>query len=131
MYVSKFLLSPRLGSIMELKMTSCLSQTICSLIRQDRSVGRGGVVCAFISNSIPNKMWIDLENLLNECLWLSLRPHRRPRNLEHCHGRIIQPPPDKSAQEQRKIVNYLNENSTMLATTPLIVVLSFWETLIT
>ena len=57
-----------------------------NLVRQDRSVGRGGRV--FISNSIPYKRWTDLENPLYECLWLSLRPHRLPR---HCHGRIIQP----------------------------------------
>ena len=45
-----------------------------NLIRQDRSVGRGGGVCAFVSNSIPYKRWTDLENPLYECLWLSLRP---------------------------------------------------------
>ena len=70
-----------------------LSIASYSLIRQDRSVGRCVVVCAFVSNSIPYNRWTDLQNPLNECLWLSLRPHRLPRNLEHCYGRIIQPPP--------------------------------------
>ena len=63
-----------------------------NLIRQDKSVGHVGTVCAFVSNSIPFKIWTDLENLLNECLWLSLIPHRGPRNIEHCHGRTINPP---------------------------------------
>ena len=36
-----------------------------NLIRQDRSVRRVKGVCAFVSNSIPYKLWTDLENLLN------------------------------------------------------------------
>ena len=39
-----------------------------NLVRQDRSVGRGGGVCAFVSNSIPYKRWTDLGNPLYECL---------------------------------------------------------------
>ena len=43
-----------------------------NLIRQDSSFGRVKGVCAFVSSSIPYKIWTDLENLLNECLWLCL-----------------------------------------------------------
>ena len=52
-----------------------------NLIRRDRSVGRGGWVCAFVSNSISYKRWTDLENPLYECLWLWLRPNRLPRKI--------------------------------------------------
>ncbi len=52
-----------------------------NLIRQDRTFGRGGGVCAFVSNSIPYKRWPGLENLLYECLWLRLRPYRLPRKI--------------------------------------------------
>ena len=45
-----------------------LSIASYSLIRQDRSVGRCGVVCAFVSNSIPYNRWTDLQNPLNKCL---------------------------------------------------------------
>ena len=47
-----------------------------NLIRHDRSVGCGGGVCVFVSNSFPYKRWTDLENPLYECLWLCLMPHR-------------------------------------------------------
>ena len=45
-----------------------------NLIRQDRSIGRGGGVRAFVPNSIPYKRLTDLENPLYECLRLCLRP---------------------------------------------------------
>ena len=80
-----------------------------NLVRQDRSVGRGGGVCAFVSNSIPYKRWTDLENPLYECLWLSLRPHRLPRKISCIVMGILYSPPDKSAQDQRDTINYLIE----------------------
>ena len=80
-----------------------------NLVRQDRSVGRGGGVCAFVSNSIPYKRWTDLENPLYECLWLSLRLHRLPRKISRIVMGILYSPPDKSAQDQRDTINYLIE----------------------
>ena len=80
------------------------------MVRQDRSVGRGGGACAFVSNSIPYKRWTDLENPLYECLlWLSLRPHRLPRKISCIVMGILYSPPDKSAQDQRDTINYLIE----------------------
>ena len=78
-----------------------------NLVRQDRFFGRGGGVCAFVSNSIPYKRWTDLENPLYECLWLSLRPHRLPRKISYIVMGILYSPPDKSAQDQRDTINYL------------------------
>ena len=80
-----------------------------NLIRHDTSVGRGGGVCPFVSNSIPYKRWTDLENPLYECLWLCLRFHRLPRKIWSIVVGVLYKPPDKSAQEQRDTINYLIE----------------------
>ena len=52
-----------------------------NLFRRDRLHGRGGGVCAYVSQAVPCKCRIDLENALYECMWLWLRPHRLPRPL--------------------------------------------------
>ncbi len=78
-----------------------------NLIRQDRTFGRGGGVCAFVSNSIPCKRWPGLENPLYECSWLRLRPYRLPRKISSIVMGVLYSRPDKPAQEQRDLVNYL------------------------
>ncbi len=81
-----------------------------NLIRQDRTFGRGGGVCAFVSNSILYKGWPGLENPLYECLWLRLRPYRLPRKISSIVMGVLYSRPDKPAQEQRDLVNYLIES---------------------
>lgn len=61
--------------------SSFVSITGYDLYRLDRLSGRGGGVCAFVSNNIPCKRRLDLENANYECMWLWLRPYRLPRPL--------------------------------------------------
>ena len=93
---------------------TCINKYYCyatsvypvDLIRHDRSVGRCGGVCAFVSNSISYKRWTDLDNPLYECLRLCLRRHRLPREISSIVVGVLYKPPDKSAQEQRDTINY-------------------------
>ena len=78
-----------------------------SLHRRDRPIGRGGGVCVYISNTIPSKRRLDLENPLYECMWIWSRRHRLPRPLSGVMIAAIYNPPDKSSQEQKDIMVYL------------------------
>ncbi len=64
-----------------------------NLIRQDRTFGHGGGVCAFVSNSIPYKRWPGLANPFYECLWLRLRSYRLPRKISSIVMGVLYSPP--------------------------------------
>ena len=42
-----------------------------TLHRRDRSGGRGGAVCLYVSHSIHSKRRSDFENPLYECMWVT------------------------------------------------------------
>ena len=52
-------------------------------IRKDRGDRRGGGVICFIKHSIPVKEWTELRNNNMETLWISLPPHKLPRQFTH------------------------------------------------
>ena len=78
-----------------------------SLHKRNRPIGGGGGVCVYISNTIPSKRRLDLENPLYECMWIWSRPHRLSRPLSGVMIAAIYNPPDKSSQEQKDIMVYL------------------------
>jgi hypothetical protein len=75
--------------------------------RNDRSTGRGGGVCAYISSHIPSKRRQDLENSAYECMWVWLRPYRLPRPLSGIMLGLVYCPPDATAQKQNDLVEYI------------------------
>lgn len=80
-----------------------------TLFRRDRLHGRGGGVCAFVSDAIPCKRQFDLENASFECMWLWLRPHRLPRSITGIVSGVVYSPPGTTAQDQRNLTCYLIE----------------------
>ena len=97
---------------------TCLNEQIDSslvsingydLYRLDRLSGRGGGVCAFVSNNIPCKRRLDLKNTNYECMWLWLRPYRLPRPLCGTLIAVLYCPPETCADKQREFVHYLSE----------------------
>lgn len=81
-----------------------------TLFRRDRLLGRGGGVCAYVSDIIPCKRRLDLENPSFECLWLWVRPHRLPRSITGILVGVVYSPPDTSALDQLNLICYLTEN---------------------
>jgi hypothetical protein len=79
------------------------------LYRLDRLSGRGGGVCAFVSENIPCKRLLDLENANYECMWLWLRPYRLPRPLCGILIAVLYCPPETCTDKQREFVHYLSE----------------------
>lgn len=77
--------------------------------RNDRSHGRGGGVCAFVSTNIPIIRRKDLENPVFECLWLWLRPYRLPRHLTGLICCVLYSPPDTLIHEQKELSAYIVE----------------------
>ena len=75
--------------------------------RNDRSTGRGGGVCAYISSHIPSIRRQDLENAAYECMWIWLRPYRLPRPLSGMMLGLVYCPPDATAQKQNDLVEYI------------------------
>ena len=75
------------------------------LQRRDRPT-RGGGVCTFVSSSITFKRRSDLESPDHECMWLWLRPPRRPFS-----GIIVGAMyfPDAPADAQRARASYIIE----------------------
>ena len=81
-----------------------------NLIRQDRTFGHGGDVRAFVSNSIPTKDGLALQILFTNVYGCGLD---RIVFLEKFRASLwvfYIAPPDKPAQEQRDLVNYLIES---------------------
>ena len=64
-----------------------------NLFRKDRGGGRGGRICIYLSNSIPCKRRLDLENPIFQCLWLTLHPKRLPRPLSDIASCGVYHPP--------------------------------------
>ena len=89
--------------------SSFVSITGYDLYRLDRLSGRGGGVCAFVSNNIPCKQRLDLKIANYECMWLWLRPYRLPRPLSAILIAVLYCPPDTCADKQREFVHYLSE----------------------
>ena len=89
--------------------SSFVSITGYDLYHLDRLSGRGGGVCAFVSNNIPCKRRLDLEIANYECMWLWLRPYRLPRPLSAILIAVLYCPPDTCADKQREFVHYLSE----------------------
>ena len=58
---------------------SPLSISAFNLFCRDRVASWGGGICVYLSNVIPCKRRLDLENPIFECVWITLRPKR----LEH------------------------------------------------
>ena len=52
-------------------------------IRKDRADRCGGGVMCFVKHGIPFKEWTELRNNDMETLWISLRPHKLPRQFTH------------------------------------------------
>ena len=75
--------------------------------RKDRTHGRGGGVCVYVSQQISITRYLELENLNLECMWLWARPPRLPRPLSAIAVCVVYNPPDKSVQEQRELCDYL------------------------
>ena len=75
--------------------------------RNDRSTGRGGGVCAYISSHIPSKRRQDLENSPYECKLVWLRPYHLPRPLSGIMLGLVYCPPDATAQKQNDLVEYI------------------------
>ena len=88
-----------------------------NFFRRDRLCGRGGGVCAFVSETIPSKRRDDLESCNYECMWVWIRPFRLPRSITGIIIGIIYNPPDKSIQEQRDLVAYLVETLDVVRNT--------------
>ena len=68
--------------------------------RRDRSGGRGGGVCLYVSHSIHSKRRSDLENPLYECMC------RLPRCMTNMIG-VMYIPPGKSAEELKDLIQYI------------------------
>ncbi|CAB3999425.1 Hypothetical predicted protein, partial [Paramuricea clavata] len=75
----------------------------------NRLSGRVGGVCAFVSENIPCKRLLDLENANYECMWLWLRHYRLPRPLCGILIAVLYCPPETCADKQREFVHYLSE----------------------
>lgn len=84
--------------------SNLLSVTGYNLSRKDRVIGRGGGVCVYIKNDIPciRRTYLECENL--KCLWLSLRPKRRP--FSAIVNSVVYHPPGRTSSEH----NDLNEH---------------------
>ncbi len=78
-----------------------------TLHRRDRSGGRGGGVCLYVSHTIHSKRKSDLENPLYECMWVNLRPCRLPRCMTNMMIGVIYIPPGKSAEELKDLIQYI------------------------
>ena len=78
-----------------------------TLIRRDReSDKRGGGVICMIKNGIPYKRWNNLEEEGLECIWLTLRPNKMPREFSHVILGVIYHPPQANNRElSRHITN--------------------------
>lgn len=88
-----------------------------NFFRRDRLCGRGGGVCAYVSETIPSKRRDDLENCNYECMWVWIRPFRLPRSITGIIIGIVYSPPDKTIQEQRDLVAYLVETLDLVRNT--------------
>ena len=86
---------------------SLLSISAFNLFRKDRGVGRGGGICVYLSNTIPCKRRLDLENPIFECLWLTLRPKRLPRPLSGIAICVVYHPPGRSTESHKELNDYL------------------------
>ena len=84
-----------------------LSISAFNLFRKDRVAGRGGGICVYLSNVIPCKRRLDLENPNFECLWLTLRPKRLPRPLSGIGICVVYHPPGRSAESHKELNDYL------------------------
>lgn len=78
-----------------------------SLHWRDRQRGRGGGMCTYVSQTIPGKRRSDLESPQHEYMLIWLRPYRLPRPLSGIITGVVYNPPDKSAQEQNDLIQYL------------------------
>ena len=75
--------------------------------RKDRTHGRGGGVCVYVSQQISITRYLELEDLNLECMWLWARPPRLPRPLSAIAVCVVYNPPGKGVQEQRELCDYL------------------------
>ena len=64
-------------------------------IRKDRADRRGGGVMCFVKHGIPFKEWTELRNNDMETLWISLRPHKLPRQFTHINVGVIYHSPNE------------------------------------
>ena len=73
-------------------------------IRKDRADRRGGGVMCFVKHGIPFKEWTELRNNDMETLWISLRPHKLPRQFTHINVAVIYHPP---IEDNNIMVNHI------------------------
>ena len=64
-------------------------------IGKDRADRRGGGIMCFVKHGISFKEWTDLRNNDLETLWISLRPHKLPRQFTHINVGVIYMPPNE------------------------------------
>ena len=72
--------------------------------------GRGGGVCAYISQQIPTMRCLELDVSNLECMWLQVRPPRLPRPLSAIVVCVVYNPPDKCVQEQCELCDHLESS---------------------
>lgn len=68
---------------------------------------RGGVVCVYVSQQLPIRSRLDLEDPDLECMWLWTQPPRLPRPVSAVAVCVVYSPTDISVQEQRALCDYL------------------------
>ena len=73
-------------------------------IRKDRVDIRGGGVICFVKHGIHFKEWTELRNTDMETLWISLRPHKLPRQFTHRNFGVIYHPPN---EDNNIMVNHI------------------------
>ena len=76
------------------------------IYRKDRMQCRGGGVCVYVSQQLPVRRRLDLEDPDLECMWLWTRPPRLPRPVSAVAVCVVYSPPDSSVQEQRVLCDY-------------------------
>ena len=73
-------------------------------IRKDPADRRGGGVMCFVKHGFPFKEWTELCNNDMETLWISLRPHKLPRQFTHINVGVIYHPPN---EDNNIMVNHI------------------------
>ena len=68
--------------------------------RKDRTHGRGGGVCVYVSQQISITRYLELEDLNLECMWLWARPPHLPRPLSAIAVYVVYNPRAKCARTE-------------------------------
>lgn len=101
--------------ISESWLNSCIADSSVSLpnrilFRSDRTSARGGGVCIYVSQSIPCRRINAFEQADVESLWVSVRPHRLPREVSVILVSVIYNSTSSNADYNTKLYQHIQIN---------------------